>query len=88
MRFIVIAMALFLTDCSTTVPVARKFPEAPSVLLEKCPQLKTINTETTVFSVLTKTVAENYTTYYDCAVKHDGLIEWYHVQKRIFEEVK
>jgi hypothetical protein len=88
MRYIIIALALFSTACSTPVPVARKFPEAPSILLEKCPQLKKIDTETTVFSVLTKTVVENYTTYYECAVKHDGLIEWYQVQKRIFEEVK
>ena len=88
MRYIIIALALFSTACSTPVPVARKFPEAPSILLEKCPQLKKIDTETTVFSVLTKTVVENYTTYYECAVKHDGLVEWYQVQKRIFEEVK
>ena len=88
MRYIIIALALLSTACSTPVPVARKFPEAPGILLEKCPQLKKIDTETTVFSVLTKTVVENYTTYYECAVKHDGLIEWYQVQKRIFEEVK
>ena len=88
MRYIVIALAVFLTACSTPVPVARKFPEVPPMLLEKCPQLKTIDTETTVFSILTKTVVEKYTTYYYCAVKNDGLIEWYQKQKRIFEEVK
>jgi hypothetical protein len=83
---LVIALAL-LTGCAAT-PVARKFPEVPPVLLESCPQLKKIDSETTVFSVLTKTVVENYTTYYDCAVKHDAFIEWYQVQKKIFDEVK
>jgi len=34
------------------------------------------------------TVTINYSTYYECAVKVDGWIEWYEVQKRIFESVK
>jgi hypothetical protein len=87
MKYIIIALLLCLTGC-TSVPVERKFPEIPNVLLEKCPQLKTIDTETTVISVLTKTVVENYTTYYQCAVKNDAWIEWYQIQKHIFEEVK
>jgi hypothetical protein len=87
MKYILALALVVLTGC-TSVPVARKFPEAPPVLLEACPQLKKIDTETTVFSQLTKTVVENYTTYYDCAVKHDAFIEWYNVQKKIFEEVK
>ena len=88
MKNYVIALLLCLTGCATTVPVERKFPEVPNVLLEKCPQLKTIDTETTVFSVLTKTVVQNYTTYYECAVKQDAWIEWYQIQKHIFEEVQ
>jgi hypothetical protein len=87
MKYYIIALLLFLTGC-TSVPVERKFPEVPTVLLEKCPQLTTIDTETTVFSVLTKTVVQNYTTYYDCAVRQDAWIEWYRTQKIIFENVK
>jgi len=87
MRHCIIALLLCLTGC-TSVPVARKFPEVPNILLEKCPQLKTIDTETTVFSILTKTVVENYTTYYECAVKNDAWIEWYQIQKKIFDEVQ
>ena len=87
MRYLIIASLLCLTAC-TSVPVERKFPEVPNVLLVKCPQLKTIDTETTVFSELTKTVVQNYTTYYECAVKNDAWIEWYQIQKKIFEEVK
>jgi hypothetical protein len=87
MKYYIIALLLCLTGC-TAVPVERKFPEVPAMLLEKCPQLKTIDTETTVFSTLTKTVVQNYTTYYECAVKHDALVDWYQIQKKIFEEVK
>lgn len=87
MKYLIIPVLILLTGC-TTVPVERKFPKAPAVLLETCPQLKTIDTETTVFSTFTKTVVQNYTTYYECAVKHDAWIEWYRKQKKIFEEVK
>lgn len=85
MRYLL--LVLLLAGC-TSVPVARKFPDAPEQLLEKCPALKQIETETTVFSVLTKTVVENYTTYHDCATKQEGWIEWYNTQRKIFEEVK
>ena len=87
MKYYIVALLLCLTGC-ISVPVARKFPEVPNILMTKCPQLKTIETETTVFSVLTKTVVQNYTTYYECAVKNDAWIEWYQIQKHIFEEVK
>ena len=85
MKYLV--LVLLLAGC-TTVPVARKFPEAPTQLLETCPQLKTIETETTVFSVLTRTVVSNYTTYHECATLQQGWINWYNTQKKIFEEVK
>ena len=78
---------MLLVGC-TTVPVARKFPEAPPELKETCAKLKTIDTETTVFSVFTKTVVENYTAYHQCAALQNTWIEWYNTQKKIFEEVK
>ena len=87
MKYYIIGLLLLLTGCAS-VPVERKFPEIPEILLVKCPQLKTIDTETTVISILTKTVVQNYTTYYECAVKNDAWIEWYQIQKKIFEEVK
>jgi hypothetical protein len=87
MKYLLIGIVALLAGCSTTVPVKRTFPEVPAVIMEKCPQLKTIDTETTVFSVLSKTVTENYTTYYECATKMDGWIEWYTKQKAIFESV-
>ena len=79
--------ALILTGCSTTVPVTAKFPEAPNTILVKCPQLEKVS-EAPTLSDVTKTVTNNYTTYYECAVKHDAFVEWYKIQKKIFESVK
>mgnify|MGYP006272273333 CR=1 FL=1 len=83
-----IVLALFLmSGCSTTVPVTAKFPDVPAKLLEKCPDLKKLEDESKLSDVA-KTVTVNYSTYYDCAVKHDGMVEWYQIQKNIFESVK
>lgn len=76
-----------LQGCSTTVPVTAKFPQAPEVILSKCPRLETINNDAKLSDVA-KTVTINYTLYYECAVKHDAFIEWYHKQKHIYESVK
>ena len=79
-------IALF-SGCSTTVPVTAKFPEAPERLLAKCPQLEKLGNEPKL-SDISKTITVNYTTYYECAVKHDAFIDWYQVQKNIYESVK
>jgi hypothetical protein len=84
---IFIIIAFLITGCSTTVPVTARFPDAPVLILEKCPQLKTIEGEKVSIVDYTKTVTLNYTTYYECAVKSDAWIEWYQIQKKIFEEV-
>jgi len=86
-RLLTIASILLITGC-TTVPVTVKFPDAPTLILEKCPQLKTIEGESVSIIDFTKTVTLNYTTYYECAVKNDAWIEWYQKQKKIFEEVQ
>ena len=75
------------SGCSTVVPVAAKFPDAPRLGLGTCPQLKTVQ-EGVKLSELTSTVTVNYSTYYECAVKVDQWTEWYAIQKRIFEGVK
>ena len=75
------------SGCSTTVPVAAKFPEAPRLAQGTCPQLKTVE-EGVKLSELTSTVTVNYSTYYECAVRADAWSEWYQIQKRIFEGVK
>ena len=84
---IFIILAFLATGCSTPVPVTAKFPEAPETLMKTCPQLEK-TTEDATLSDITKTITNNYTTYYECAVKNDGWIEWYKIQKNIFESVK
>ena len=80
-------LLILLVGCSTTVPVKRNFPEVPERLLQKCPQLEKLENEAKL-SDIAKTVTNNYTTYYECAAKDDALIEWYKIQKDIFESVK
>jgi hypothetical protein len=88
MKNIIAVCAFFaLTGCSTVVPVKAKFPDVPERLMVKCPQLEKMS-ETPTLSDVAKTVTNNYTTYYECAVKHDAFVEWYQTQKRIFESVK
>ena len=82
---IILALAL-MTGCSTTVPVTQRFPDVPKRLLEKCPQLETVKDDVKL-SELTKTVTMNYSTYYGCAVTVDSWIEWYVIQKSIFDKV-
>jgi len=84
---IFILLAFLATGCSTTVPVTMKFPEVPDKLLQKCPQLQKLG-EDVKLSDVSKTVTINYTTYYECAVKNDAWIEWYQIQKHIYESVK
>ena len=84
MRYLLIA--LLLSGCSTVVPVTAKFPDAPSSATTKCPALNVVK-EDTKLSELTETVTQNYSTYYECAVKVETWNEWYEKQKRIFEGV-
>ena len=63
-KLLAMVSILLIAGCSTTVPVAARFPDAPILLLEKCPQLKTIEGDTVSIIDFTKTVTLNYTTYY------------------------
>jgi len=87
MKYLACFLFVLMTGCSTVVPVKAKFPDVPERLLVKCPQLEKVS-ETLTLSDVAKTVTNNYTTYYDCAVKHDAFVEWYNIQKNIFESVK
>lgn len=82
-----ILFVMMLSGCSTTVPVTAKFPDAPKYSTEACPQLQKLNNDAKLSDVAT-TVTINYSTYYECAVKNDAWIEWYQIQKTIFESVK
>ena len=82
-----VLIALLLAGCSTTVPVARKFPEVPDTIMQGCPDLEKLNSGAKLSDVA-KSVTHNYATYHECSSKHDAFIEWYSTQKKIFEEVK
>ena len=83
----ILLLVLLLAGCSTTVPVKAKFPDVPERMMVKCPQLEKLENETKLSDVA-KTVTMNYTTYYECAIKSDAWIEWYQIQKNIFESIK
>ena len=87
--FVIIAILFIVmcTGCSTVVPVTAKFPDAPATIMQQCPQLEKLNADAKLSDVA-KTVTINYTTYYECAIKNDAWIEWYGVQKNIFESIK
>jgi hypothetical protein len=87
MKYLILLFFILLTGCSTTVPIVAKFPEVPERLLVKCPQLQKVN-EDAKLSDIAKTITNNYTEYYTCAVKNDAWIEWYQIQKNIFEGIK
>lgn len=80
-------LVFLLTGCATVVPVTQKFPEAPAVLLEPCKQLQTVAPTATI-SEFAKTVANNYTEYYQCSNLVEGWQQWYASQKQIFKELK
>ena len=87
MRILLLSL-LILTGCSTTVPITAKFPEAPGMQASnKCPNLGKLE-DVAKLSDIAKIITVNYTEYYQCAVKLDAWIEWYQVQKHIFEGIK
>jgi hypothetical protein len=79
---------LLLAGCSTTVPVARKFPEVPDVLMTPCPPLTQIKEGTTKLSEVITVVTDNYFEYHKCSDKNDLWMEWFKAQKEIFDSVK
>lgn len=84
----VLLLSLLLVGCGTVVPVTQKFPDAPgNVAMTACPQLQKLQDDAKL-SDITKTVTVNYSTYYECAVKTDAWIEWYKIQREIFDKVK
>ena len=87
MKYLICVLIILISGCSTVVPVTAKFPEVPTKLQAKCPQLEKLKDEAKL-SEVSKTITINYSTYYECAVKLDSWIEWYQVNKIIFEGIK
>lgn len=76
-----------LTACVAT-PVARHFPDAPQELKTSCQKLQTVEPGTTKLSEVVSTVASNYGQYHECQLKTESWIEWYNIQKQLFDSVK
>jgi hypothetical protein len=85
MKYILLALCIFLSACSTIVPVKQEFPVAPAILLERCPQLQKVDSDKGTLREMLKVVIENYSTYYQCAAKTHGWQDWYTEQKKIHE---
>lgn len=88
MRIVLLGLVSLLAACSTAVPVTQSFPDAPAILMEKCPELKIIQGEKVSIVDFTKTVSENYTTYYECSAKNNSWQEWYTKQKKIWDDAQ
>ena len=88
MKIALLGIVSLLAACSTAVPLTQRFPDAPDMLKDKCPELKIIQGEKVSIVDFTKTVSENYTTYYQCAGKNDAWIDWYNQQKKIWEQLQ
>jgi len=85
---IVVMLVLAISGCATAVPVTAKFPEPPGRLAtQSCTELQKLKDDARLSDV-SRTVTINYSSYYECAVKTDAWIEWYKIQKMIFEGVK
>ena len=84
---LIIMVVSLLAGCGTTAPVAARFPEPPGKgAMRACADLKKLNDGAKLSDVAT-TVTDNYALYWECAIKADAWIEWYNIQKNIFEKV-
>lgn len=88
MRILLVSFLLVLLTACSVVPVKRKFPDAPEVLLKTCEDLRTLEGNKVAITDLLKTIVDNYRIYYECSNKVDGWQDWYKDQKRIFDSVK
>ncbi len=83
---LVLLVAAMCTGCSTP-PVKQKWPDAPTISSKPCPDLDKLP-DNVKLSDISKTININYSRYYECAVKVDAWIEWYNVQKSIYESTQ
>lgn len=86
-KLLILTAVLSLSAC-VSVPVERKFPNAPLELMTSCPPLVTVEPTTTKLSDVVQSVVTNYGQYQECDTKSQLWIEWYRTQKNIFDSVK
>ena len=81
-------LALTLTGCETTVPVERRFPEAPAILMQPAPDLKPLPPGTTELSALIDNANENFHSYRVLREHYEAWQRWYTEQRANFDSVK
>jgi hypothetical protein len=81
-------VGLLATGCSTTAPVAVKFPEAPASLITPAGKLTPLTKEKPELSDIIENANENAGKYYELRERFRAWQEWYSTQKKIFESVK
>jgi hypothetical protein len=85
-KFLICTM-LFLTGCTTSVPVRQKFPEAPEALQTTCPNLQQLKSDV-VLSDVSKVIQQNYALYHNCQLLQKSWIDWYKEQRAIYKELE
>ena len=85
MKYLIL-LVLFVSGCSTTVPVTAKFPSLPEEMNIMCEPLKKIPDDAKL-SDIAKTVTDNYKLYQLCSTNNNALLEWIAKQKKIFNEI-
>jgi hypothetical protein len=87
-KTLLIALTLCLGGCSTVVPVAQKWPEAPGLQsMQPCGELQKLPMDAKLSDVA-KTVAYNYNEYYTCVIKLEAWQEWYQKHQIIHKGLK
>jgi|APFre7841882654_1041346.scaffolds.fasta_scaffold29137_3 hypothetical protein len=87
MKKLFLIFFLLLSSCSIS-PEIPKFPDVPSEITEKCPDLLLVKEGETKLSETLKVITENYGLYHSCQIKTETWIEWYKQQKSIYESIK
>jgi hypothetical protein len=86
MKKLLILPLVLLSGCAVHVePVTARFPDAPNILKEPCPELDTLAQDAQL-SDLMIVITMNYMKSHECRRKVEGWNEWHTKQKAIFEE--
>lgn len=85
MKRLALLLTLILISGCVAVPVKQKFPDAPNQLFQACPDLKQTEPTEKLSDVL-KIVTKNYSQYHECQIAVDTWIEWYSLQRDLFNK--
>lgn len=84
MKKILLLIPILLIGCKSA-PIKQDWPAVPEELLQTCPDLKQVDSDTAKLSDILQVVTDNYSAYYECKSKVDDWATWYNGQKKIYE---